>query len=144
ARLLRSRLVFEVRDIWPLSLVELADMNPASALVRATGWIERFAYRGSDMVVSLLPCAKEHMVARGLNPDKFRWIPNGVGADDVLDEESGMSVSDAIPLVKRVQGLRRDGYFVVVYAGALGEPNSIETLLQAFSLLKKCPGKIKL
>ena len=144
ARVLRARLVFEVRDIWPLSLVELADMNPASALVRATGWIERFAYRRSDKVVSLLPCAKEHMVARGLSPEKFSWIPNGVGVDDASDNESGMSGSDAIPLVQRVQELRRDGYFVVVYAGALGEPNSIDTLLQAFSLLKEYPEKIRL
>jgi len=144
ARLLRSRLVFEVRDIWPLSLVELADMNPASSLVRATGWIEQFAYKRSDNVVSLLPCAKEHMVERGLSPEKFSWIPNGVDIEDAPGSESDMSVFDPMPLVQRVRELRRDGYFVVVYAGALGEPNSIETLLQAFSLLKKCPEKIKL
>lgn len=140
AKLLRAKIVFEVRDIWPLSLVELAGMSPESRVVKVTGWIEKFAYKKSDKVVSLLPCAKEHMVSKGLASEKFVWIPNGVGGLEIESED----VSSIAPLEQHVIDLKRQGNFVVIYAGALGEPNAIHTVLEAFNLLKASHPTIKL
>ncbi len=140
AKLLRAKILFEVRDIWPLSLVELADMSPDSRVVKVTGWIEQFAYRKSDKVVSLLPCAKDHMVGKGLAPEKFVWIPNGVGGVE-LDSDEAITIA---PLEQHVIDLRRQGNFVVIYAGALGEPNAIHTVLEAFRLLKASHPAIRL
>lgn len=44
ARLFRARLVFEVRDIWPLSLVELNGVWPRQAFVRFLQAIKRRGY----------------------------------------------------------------------------------------------------
>lgn len=52
ARRFGARSVFEVRDLWPLSLVELAGVSPAHPMVRVTAWLERYAYRHADTVVS--------------------------------------------------------------------------------------------
>ena len=59
-----AKLVFEVRDIWPLSLTELAGVPRWHPLVLFSAWVERFAYRHAHAVVSLLPGAKNHMVER--------------------------------------------------------------------------------
>lgn len=129
ARRFGARCVFEVRDLWPLSLVELAGVSPTHPLVRATGWLERSAYSTADAVVSLLPCTLEHMRERGLPPQHWHYIPNGIepasGPGELPDSEPAQ-------LARRWAA---DGKTVVVYAGALGRPNHVETLVRAMALL---------
>jgi len=87
ARRLGARLVFEVRDLWPLSLVALGSYSENNPFIRLTQWVEDFAYRRADLVVSALPKAYEHMKTRGLLPQKFVWISNGVDPDDLLPRQ---------------------------------------------------------
>lgn len=124
-----ARSVFEVRDLWPLSLVELAGIAPSHPLVRFTGWLEKRAYRQADAVVSLLPCTREHMVALGLDARRWHYVPNGIEPDAT----AGAAKSDAPPaqIARRWRG---EGRTVVVYAGALGRPNHVESLVQAMAL----------
>ncbi|MFP7905115.1 glycosyltransferase family 4 protein [Pseudomonas aeruginosa] len=112
ARLLGAKFVFEVRDIWPLSLVELGGLKADNPLVRVTGWIERFSYARADKIISLLPCAEPHMADKGLAAGKFLWVPNGVDSSDI-SPDSAVSSSD---LVRHVQVLKEQGVFVVIYA----------------------------
>ncbi|HDS1775026.1 glycosyltransferase family 4 protein [Pseudomonas putida] len=133
ARFLRAKFVFEVRDIWPLSLIELGGLKASNPLVRITGWIERFAYARSDKVISLLPCAEAHMVGKGLAADKFIWIPNGVDSEDIRSH-SNMCANN---FVQHVANLKEKGVFVIIYAGAHGEPNALEGLVRSAKLLMK-------
>lgn len=125
ARRYGARSVFEVRDLWPLSLVELAGVSPRHPLVLATDMIERYAYRQADYTVSLLPNAQEHMVSRGLNPDRFRHIPNGI------EPEASSPGPGNSPAIERARDWRAHGAFVIVYAGAIGRPNNVASLVQA-------------
>ena len=47
-------------------------------------WVEDRAYRKADRVVSNLPGAVEHMVARGMRRGKFSWIPNGFSRSEAV------------------------------------------------------------
>ncbi|KNE28288.1 glycosyltransferase family 4 protein [Achromobacter spanius] len=132
ARKFGARSVFEVRDLWPLSLTELAGVSPTHPLVRFTGWVERYAHRHADTVVSLLPCTLEHMTATGLAPERWRYIPNGVHTDEVVHTAS----AEAHPTVKLARQWRETGRSVVVYAGALGRPNHVDSLVQAIARLR--------
>lgn len=78
-----TKLLFEVRDIWSLTLIELGGISPKHLLIRFMQWIEDKAYKDSDLVLSNLPNAIEHMLTRGLNPQKFHWIPNGFDYEEV-------------------------------------------------------------
>ncbi|GLO52029.1 glycosyltransferase WbuB [Pseudomonas putida] len=140
ARVLCAKFVFEVRDIWPLSLVELGGWKATSLMTRLTGWIERFAYAHSDKVISLLPCAEPHMRSQGLEVGKFLWIPNGVDiAGPRPIKPTGKSA-----FARHIQSLREQGYFVVIYAGAHGEPNALEGLVRSGELLKACGANVKI
>ena len=127
ARRFGARLVFEVRDIWPLTLIEVGGYSPRHPMIRLMQWIEDRAYRLSDRVVSNLPGAAAHMVSRGMDPAKFSWIPNGFSKADVDgDEPVAADVLAGIPA----------GKFVVGYAGTLGVANALDTFLDAAERLK--------
>jgi glycosyltransferase involved in cell wall biosynthesis len=125
-----AKLVFEVRDIWPLTLVALDRTSERHPVVVAMQWLERFAYRRSDHVVSLLPDALPHMTEHGLDPGKFAYIPNGVNpADFESDRPLGEAVRSRFPA----------GKFVVGYVGSMGPANALEAFLEAAALLRDRP-----
>lgn len=128
--------VFEVRDLWPLSLVELAGVSPKHPLVRFTGWLEKYAYRKADFVVSLLPCTFGYMQPLGVTEDRWRYIPNGIESDPVADD---LVSEQCIDLARK---WRCDGRVVIVYTGALGRPNHVETLLYAMKHLSKSGSRL--
>ena len=127
AGLCSAKLVFEVHDLWPLSPIELGGMSPQHPFIMLMQWAENYAYRHADKVVSFLPNAFGHMVLHGMRPDKFVYIPNGID----IDEWEG----DAAPLPEEHTGifaeLRREGHFVVGYAGAHGVANALDSIVEA-------------
>jgi glycosyltransferase involved in cell wall biosynthesis len=126
ARRFGARLVFEVRDIWPLTLQELAGLSPRHPLAVVMQRLEDYAYRVSDGVVSVLPAADRHMVARGMDPAKFHYLPNGIDLDAALP-------GGAAPAAVR-EAIRPDT-FTVGFVGTLGRANVLETLIDAAGLL---------
>lgn len=122
-RLCGARVIFEVRDIWPASILELSDATTRNPFIWLLTRLEKLAMRRSDAVVSLLQHALPHMQARGLEPRRFHWIPNGVGD---LDE--------TIPVPSRhravLTSLRdRSPGLVVMYGGMIGVANNLDLML---------------
>lgn len=107
--------VLEIRDLWPASLVQVAGASRFHPFIVLLGWIERSLYRSADAIVSVLPRAKQHIVARGGNADRIVWIPNGV--------DFSIVGSSATP--------KEAGPFTVMYTGAMGRANALDSLLDA-------------
>lgn len=122
-----ARLVFEVRDIWPLTLTELGKYTSYHPFVRLLQWIEDKAYHDSARVISNLKNAVEHMVSRGMEESKFSWIPNGFSMAEVIQKE-------ALP-EKTLTQLPKDK-FIVGYAGTLGISNALESFIDAADKLQ--------
>ena len=78
AKRFNAKLIFEVRDIWPLSIMELGGFKKTNPFVVLLQITENFAYKVSDYVVSVLPKAFEHMKHHGLDLPRFKYIPNGI------------------------------------------------------------------
>jgi glycosyltransferase involved in cell wall biosynthesis len=133
ARRYHARLVFEVRDLWPLSVVELAGVRKGHPFVKLAAWVEQYAYRHADHVVSLLPFARDHMVERGLASDKFLYIPNGIDEDDA---QGPTGDPPGTLLIDRAREWREAGKFVVAYTGAMGPPNALWALIEAAHILQ--------
>jgi glycosyltransferase involved in cell wall biosynthesis len=125
ARRFGARLVFEVRDIWPLTLRELGGLSERHPLVALMQPLEDYGYRRADAVVSVLPAAEAHMVDRGMEPSKFHYIPNGIALADHGADGADPRVAAAI----------RPGRFTVGFVGTLGRANVLETLIDAARLL---------
>lgn len=126
AKLCGARLIHEVHDMWPATLIELGGMkkyNPFVLLIQAG---ENSAYKNSDRVVSILPCTKEYMIAHGMAKHKFINIQNGV----VLSEwEQGERIPEAHR--KILNELKKEGNFIVGYFGGHSLSNALDLLIDA-------------
>ncbi len=135
ARRAGAKLVFEVHDLWPLSPIELSGMSRRHPFIMLVQKAEDDAYRDADVVISMLPKVHDYMASRGLDCAKLHIVPNGI----TLDEWSGTppplreDVADAITRAKAA------GRTVIGYAGSMGQPNALDTLLDAARLLKDQP-----
>lgn len=130
ARRWRARFILEIRDIWPASVIELMGVKTSHPFIVLLAAIERFLYRRSDHIVGLMDGLDTH-VSDVIGPahPPVAWIPNGV---DLALHGGGDKV------------LRPDGVFVLVYAGAHGVPNSLDTAIDAMAALAGRPIELHL
>jgi glycosyltransferase involved in cell wall biosynthesis len=94
---------------------------------------ENYAYKHSDIVVSLLGNAKEYMVNHGLDPNKFVHIPNG------FDREEFERMQEDVPFehFKIISNLKTDGNILVGYAGGHAPSNAMHVIVDTAKMFKE-------
>jgi glycosyltransferase involved in cell wall biosynthesis len=125
----RAPWVLEIRDIWPESIVAVGAMKKGAA-IRFLEWLEGFAYRKADAIVSLTRGFLPHIAARCGDPGKIAVFMNGA-------DLSAFTKSDDGEEVKRRLGL--SGKFVGAYVGTHGMAHGLDTILDAAEILKGDP-----
>lgn len=131
AKLAKAKLVYEVHDLWPLSPMELGGMSRWHPFIMWVQWAEDYAYKVADRVVSMLPMTLDYMVSRGMQADKWAYVPNGVDLDEWCDRAPLAVDTQAALQVVKARGLP-----VLGYAGTHGLANALDVLLDASRLLK--------
>ena len=121
-----SKLLFEIRDIWPLTLQLLGKKSKNHPAVRFIGWFEKLGYRRSDAVVSLLPKAQGHIESVAGKSVNFHYIPNGIDARSIGYDPIPEDLDSKIPKDK----------FIIGYAGTFGLANALEYFVEAAIKLK--------
>jgi glycosyltransferase involved in cell wall biosynthesis len=136
AKLSGAQLVFELHDVWPQSLTEVAGLPRWHPMVLIAAAAEKACYRYADRIISLLPAIHGHAAEMGFDLNRLSIVPNGVVADDWLDDGSHELPSS---LSQIISAFKRKGHIIVCYAGAHGVPNALDNLLNAAELLKDEP-----
>ena len=140
ARQAGAKLVYEVHDLWPLSPIELSGMSRHHPFIMLCQAAEDAAYRDADVVVSMLPKVHDYMASRGLALHKLHIVPNGI----TLDEWQGEPPALRDDVAQALAAARAAGRAVVGYAGSMGLPNALDTLLDAAALLRDVPMQLVL
>ncbi len=133
ARACGAMLVWEVHDLWPLSLIELSGMSRAHPFVLWCGAAERAACRNADLVVSMLPKVHDHLRSRGLDLMKLHVVPNGTAPEDWAQPPVAMR-EDVQAALDRARAKRCT---IVGYAGSMGLPNAMHVLIEAAEQLRE-------
>jgi len=123
ARRFRVPFVFEVRDLWPQTLIDMGRVSARHPATLALQWLERSLYRSAARIVVVLPNAGDYIEPLGIPRDKIVWIPNGVDPD-WFPPPPPASASDT---------------FTLMYFGAHGEANGLATMLEAMRLVERDP-----
>ncbi len=133
ARVLRAPFVFEVRDLWPESILAVGAMRQ-NLVVRGLRRAARHLYRASDRIVTVGEGYQRQIHARyGIPFDKMDEIPNGV--DTAL----------FIPGQKHNEVRREYGWgerFVVMYLGTHGMAHALHVVLEAAASFRDDPSKL--
>lgn len=122
ARRFRVPFVFEVRDIWPASLVDLGPIGTTHPLIRVLVSLERHLYRTAAHVIVVPPRASEHVAVNGGTLSRISTLPNGF---DLRNRPRPAPVA------------RHRAHFSVVYAGTVGLANGLEVVVDAAAAIQR-------
>lgn len=122
ARRFKVPFVFEVRDLWPQTLVDMGRLREGAFLTWALRKLESWLYRRAARIVVLLPRAWEYIVPLGIPMERIVWIPNGVDLSLFpYSKPSARKPSEP---------------FTLMYFGAHGQANGLDNVLQAMKLVQ--------
>ncbi|MEA9601201.1 glycosyltransferase family 4 protein [Polynucleobacter sp. MG-28-Ekke-A2] len=123
ARRHRVPFIFEVRDLWPQTLIDMGRLKESSALTWVLRKMELLLYKRAARVVVLLPRAWEYIAPLGISKRKIIWVPNGV--------DLAMFPQPADPLSSDA--------FSLMYFGSHGQANGLDNILRAMKLVQESP-----
>jgi colanic acid biosynthesis glycosyl transferase WcaI len=130
SRVKRIPSVFEVRDLWPESLVAVGAGGENSLLHKALAKIADFLYRKASLVVVVSPAFEDRLTQRWRVPkEKIETVANGVETD--LFAPASRDVTSAL---RRELGV--ESRFLACYIGTMGNAHGLETLLDAAAKLQ--------
>jgi glycosyltransferase involved in cell wall biosynthesis len=115
------KLIFEIRDIWPLTLTEEGGYSDSNPFVRLLAWVERFGYRRADLVVGTMPNLAEHVAGVAGDGIACECVPFGFNP-------SAFNKQEPLPPDYPAQHIPRDR-FVIGYAGSIGLTNALDTII---------------
>ena len=127
AKKMKVPCVVEIRDLWPLSIVEYKNISPKNPIIVALYALEKKIYKRADAVVFTMPGGKDYI------KDK-KW-EKAVSASKIFNVNNGINVSEQISQSQKEvyfdQDLDAEGLFKVVYAGSIREANCVDKLIFA-------------
>jgi glycosyltransferase involved in cell wall biosynthesis len=120
----KCKLICEIRDIWPLTIIESNNLNKHSPIIRFLSYVEKKGYKYADKIVGSMGNLKEHIVNTNREfVDKVEYIPTGFDKDfynsnTILTPELN-SFFDSIPKKN----------FIIGYAGTIGKANCVDEII---------------
>lgn len=123
ARRYQVPFIFEVRDLWPETLIDMGRLKRNGLVARLLRRLEERLYKQATVIISVLPKAVDYITQFGVPAAKVRWIPNGA-------EVSSYAVTAEPPT----------NPFTFMYFGAHGQANGLDVVLKAYGQAIRLPG----
>jgi len=124
----KSKFIFEVRDIWPQSLVDLKGLSTKNPMILFLSFIEKLGYQYADEIVGTMPGLHLHVEEKIGGNSKVHFIPQGVSLNFYRDKQ------EDVPLDYIKQYIPKNK-FIVTYAGTLGVANALNYIVDAAKIL---------
>lgn len=128
ARKLKTKFFLELRDLWPQVIVDMGKLSGHHPITQAMRFLEKYLYRTADKIIVLAEGSKNYLIRKwGVREPKILYLPNGAHLNNFSYEE------DRDVLRKRYNFTK----FTLIYTGAHGPANSLDTILRAADRLRE-------
>ncbi len=124
--MMRAPLTFEVQDLWPETM-QATDMVNNPRILKLVDRIAMWGYRRAAAIRVISPGFRDHLVAKGIRPDKIHVIPNEVDTERYRPRPADPQLARELGLADKVN---------IMYAGTMGKAQGLDTLLEAAYLVK--------
>jgi len=123
ARFYSVPFVYEVRDLWPLTPIELGGYSRWHPFLLYLDYLDRKLARSADLIITTAPLMKEYYKERfGIPDEKFLWITNGTDLELFKD----------LPDVGENE---EKDTFDIYYAGAHGLANGLDKIFDQLTVI---------
>lgn len=123
--------VFEVRDLWPESIVEYNGMSRKNLIIRILYRLEKWMYKNAAQLIFTIPGGKDYIKdkkwEKAIDLQKVNYVNNGVDLEDYRKRQ-------------RIEFTDQDltnNKFKVMYMGSIRKVNNIELLVSVAAELQK-------
>ena len=139
ARKMKVPCVVEVRDLWPLSIVEYKNISENNPVIKGLYFLEKLIYKRASALVYTMEGGRQYIIDKKwqnkVNLDKIFNINNGIDTALQEKQKKEFTIED--------EDLNSDK-FKVVYTGSIREVNDVGLLVDtAKELYKRNNDKIK-
>ena len=121
--------VFELRDIWPESIVTVGAMRK-SFLIRLMEKLELFLYQRSTKIVAVTDAFRDYLINKGIPAHKIQVIKNGVDLRFFSPQEGSEKLR---------QELGGEDKFIISYIGTVGMAHAVDKIVEVAAKLRDNP-----
>src|SRR5690606_18316137 len=107
ARRQSAYLVYDIRDLWPLTPIHLGGHSPKHPFIRALQHAEDYACKHADLVIAVQGLAESYLQHHGLKSGRFLHVANGYSSDNSSSQSLPTAITDVLIRI------RSSGAFVV-------------------------------
>lgn len=129
AKLKDAYLIYDIRDLWPLTPKLLGNYSERHPFIRMLQAAENFACKKSDLVIAVQSESKDYLVSKGLERRRFLPVHNGVSSDIAKRDDINEKIKKKLLAIKERNGV------IIGYTGALGRANAMDVLINALIYL---------
>ena len=123
AQIKGAAFVFEVRDVWPIALVDDGGLSIYHPIYFIFRFLEKLLYKNAHCISATMPFIYDHVAKSGSDPRKITWIPNGVNFERFTGLPEYIADNEKSP--------------VVMYVGGFGVAHDVITIVRAAKLLQE-------
>lgn len=126
----KAKLVFEIRDIWPLIMTELTSTSKYHPLYIVLSWIEKWGYKHADLIVGTMPNLQEHVQSVSKSKRTVIQIPHLINNSFEFDKTHIYQT--------RLQEIRDLGFKeIIAYSGNISTSAGLDYILKCAGALAK-------
>ena len=115
--------VFEVRDIWPLTMIEEGGFNRWNPLCVLLRLIELWGYRSADLIVGTMPNLRKHVDQSGVTKKDSAFHTCGIGVP--VDSTDHFHSADSLEIFRK----KGAGKTIIGYCGSVGLTNNLQAFI---------------
>lgn len=125
-KLTKTPFVFEVRDLWPESIIQLEQVKNR-LVIKILEYIEQLMYKNAKIIVGISDPFIEFISAKGIPKKKIKIIKNGVNLELFQPQSADVELKKSFNLESK---------FVVSYFGTFGLAQGLISILKTAKILK--------
>jgi glycosyltransferase involved in cell wall biosynthesis len=121
SRIYRRPFVFEIRDLWPDSIVAVGAMKEGW-IIRMIRRVEQFLYRRADLIITVTSSFRDILIGRGIDGGKIVVVTNGIDTRQLTPGPASAALRHRLGLEDKS---------VVSYIGTVGMAHGLQMILDA-------------